>query len=117
MKVHISSLSTLTYWVFTLVFGNDIGDARDLKTVEKDLAKSSEKKERAYSTINKLNNEQKKINEDISRITNQAAAAERNARDKEETFKRDQETTKVSIQGLILRHDCFLMPGHWKTHL
>ena len=33
-------------------------------------------------------------NEKISRTTNQAATAERNAREKEDAFKRDQESTK-----------------------
>merc|ERR1712194_759195 len=41
-------------------FGNDVNDPRDLKTVEKDLTKSSEKKEQSYTNINTLNNEQKK---------------------------------------------------------
>lgn len=71
-----------------------VDDPRDLKTVEKDLATSSDQKELAYTDINKLNNEQKDLNEKVSRITNQAAAAERNAREKEDLFKRDQESTK-----------------------
>merc|ERR1712194_167418 len=79
-------------------FGNDVNDPRDLKTVEKDLTKSSEKKEQSYTNINTLNNEQKKLNETISRITNQAAAAERTAREKEDIFKRDQESTKRKDQ-------------------
>jgi len=74
-------------------YGN-VDDPRDLKTVEKDLAKSSDKKEVAYTNINKLNNEQKQFNEKISRITNQAATAERSAREREDAFKRDQESTK-----------------------
>jgi chromosome segregation ATPase len=75
-------------------FMGNIDDPRDLKTVEKDLAKSSDLKEAAYTDINKLNNEQKDLNEKISRTTNQAATAERNAREKEDAFKRDQESTK-----------------------
>ena len=72
----------------------NVDDPWDLKTVEKDLAKSSYQKEVAYTNINKLNNEQKQLNEKISRVTNQAATAERSARDKEDTYKRDQESTK-----------------------
>ena len=72
----------------------NVDDPRDLKTVEKDLAKSSDQKEAAYTDINKLNNEQKDLNDKISRTTNQAATAERNAREKEDAFKRDQESTK-----------------------
>ena len=75
------------------VMGN-VDDPRDLKTVEKDLSKSSDQKEAAYTEINKLNNEQKSLNEQISRITNQAATAERTAREKEDAFNRDQESTK-----------------------
>lgn len=75
-------------------FMGNVDDPRDLKTVEKDLAKSSDQKEVAYTNINKLNNEQKQLNEKISRVTNQAATAERSARDKEDTYKRDQESTK-----------------------
>ena len=71
-----------------------VDDPRDLKTVEKDLAKSSDQKEGAYTSINKLNNEQKDLNEKISRVTNQAATAERTAREKEDAYKRDQESTK-----------------------
>ena len=69
-------------------------DPRDLKTVESDLAKSSDLKEAVYTDINKLNNEQTQLNDKISRITNQAASAEKNAREKEEAFKRDQESAK-----------------------
>ena len=72
----------------------NLDDPRDLKTVESDLAKSSDLKEAAYTDINKLNNEQTALNENISRITNQAASAEKNAREKEEAFKRDQESAK-----------------------
>ncbi|KAL7541621.1 hypothetical protein ACHAXR_011068 [Thalassiosira sp. AJA248-18] len=77
-------------------FGGNLldDDPRDLKTVEKDLTKSSDQKETAYTNINKLNNEQKQLNEKISRITNQAATADRNAREKADAFKRDQESTK-----------------------
>jgi septal ring factor EnvC (AmiA/AmiB activator) len=50
------------------VFDN-LDDGRDLKTVEKDLARSSDEKETAYNTINGLNNEQKSLNDKISRIT------------------------------------------------
>ena len=57
-------------------FCGTIDDPRDLTTVEKDLTKCSDKKEEAYNSINKLNNEQKQLNEKISRVTNQAAAAE-----------------------------------------
>ena len=52
--------------------------------MEKDLTKSSDAKELAYAQINKLNNEQKAINEKISRVTNQASTAERTAREKED---------------------------------
>jgi hypothetical protein len=86
------TLDMFTYWILP-VMGN-VDDPRDLKTVEKDLAKSSDQKEAAYTDINKLNNEQKDLNEKISRTTNQAATAERNAREKEDAFKRDQESTK-----------------------
>lgn len=79
--------------VLRVVMGN-VDDPRDLKTVEKDLSKSSDQKEAAYTDINKLNNEQKSLNEQISRITNQAATAERTAREKEDAFNRDQESTK-----------------------
>lgn len=72
----------------------NLDDPRDLKTVEKDLSKSSDQKEAAYTEINKLNNEQKSLNEQISRITNQAATAERTAREKEDAFNRDQESTR-----------------------
>jgi chromosome segregation ATPase len=72
----------------------NVDDPRDLKTVEKDLSRSSDQKEAAYTDINKLNNEQKSLNEQISRITNQAATAERTAREKEDAFNRDQESTK-----------------------
>lgn len=72
----------------------NVDDPRDLKTVEKDLTKSSDQKESAYTNINKLNNEQKTLNEKISRITNQAATAERSAREKEDAFRRDQESGK-----------------------
>lgn len=75
-------------------FMGNVDDPRDLKTVEMDLAKSSELKEAAYTDINKLNNEQTALNDKISRITNQAASAEKNAREKEEAFKRDQESAK-----------------------
>eukprot|EP00571_Detonula_confervacea_P010665 CAMPEP_0172307014 /NCGR_PEP_ID=MMETSP1058-20130122/7955_1 /TAXON_ID=83371 /ORGANISM="Detonula confervacea, Strain CCMP 353" /LENGTH=1404 /DNA_ID=CAMNT_0013019073 /DNA_START=130 /DNA_END=4344 /DNA_ORIENTATION=- len=75
-------------------FLGNVDDPRDLKTVEKDLTKSSDQKEVAYTNINKLNNEQKQLNEKISRITNQAATAERSAREKEDAYKRDQESTK-----------------------
>lgn len=75
-------------------FFGSVDDPRDLKTVEKDLAKSSDQKEVAYTNINKLNNEQKQLNEKISRVTNQAATAERSAREKEDAFKRNQESTK-----------------------
>mmetsp|Transcript_32482 Transcript_32482/g.56581 ORF Transcript_32482/g.56581 Transcript_32482/m.56581 type:complete len:1402 (+) Transcript_32482:134-4339(+) len=78
-------------------FGN-VDDPRDLKTVEKDLTKSSDQKELAYTNINKLNNEQKQLNEMISRVTNQAATAERSAREKEDAYKRDQESTKRKDQ-------------------
>ena len=54
-----------TYWILP-VMGN-VDDPRDLKTVEKDLAKSSDQKEAAYTDINKLNNEQKDLNDKISR--------------------------------------------------
>ena len=56
--------------------------------------RSSDEKEAAYTTINKLNTEQKKLNEQISRVTNQAASAERDAREKEEAFNRDQESSR-----------------------
>lgn len=72
----------------------NLDDPRDLKTVESDLAKGSDLKEAAYTDINKLNNEQTSLNDKISRITNQAASAEKNAREKEEAFKRDQESAK-----------------------
>ena len=65
-----------------------------MKTVEKDLSKHSDSKETYYTSINRLNNEQKQLNEKISRLTNQAAAAERAAREKEDAFKRAQESTK-----------------------
>jgi len=65
-----------------------------LKTVEGDLATSSSEKEAAYTQINHLNNEQKTLNEKISRVTNQASAAERTAREKEEAYNRDQESLK-----------------------
>ena len=58
------------------------------------LLRSSDEKEAAYTTINKLNTEQKKLNEQISRVTNQAASAERDAREKEEAFNRDQESSR-----------------------
>ena len=77
----------------SLVYDN-LEDGRDLKTVEKDLARSSDEKEAAYNAINNLNNEQKSLNEKISRITNTAAAAERTAREKEELYKREQEASK-----------------------
>ncbi|KAL7546129.1 hypothetical protein ACHAWF_016245, partial [Thalassiosira exigua] len=77
-------------------FMGNVDDPRDLKTVEKDLAKSSDQKEEAYNNINKLNNEQKQLvkRKKISRVANQAATAEQNAREKEDAFKRDQESTK-----------------------
>lgn len=75
-------------------FCGNVDDPRDLRTVEKDLTKSSDQKEVAYTDINKLNNEQKQINENISRITNQATTAERSAREKEDAFNRDQESSK-----------------------
>ncbi|KAL7429484.1 hypothetical protein ACHAXM_001722 [Skeletonema potamos] len=71
-----------------------IDDPRNLKTVEGDLATSSSEKEAAYTQINRLNNEQKTLNEKISRVTNQASAAERTAREKEEAYNRDQESSK-----------------------
>eukprot|EP00581_Thalassiosira_minuscula_P014753 CAMPEP_0183721268 /NCGR_PEP_ID=MMETSP0737-20130205/13594_1 /TAXON_ID=385413 /ORGANISM="Thalassiosira miniscula, Strain CCMP1093" /LENGTH=1404 /DNA_ID=CAMNT_0025951247 /DNA_START=143 /DNA_END=4357 /DNA_ORIENTATION=+ len=79
-------------------FLGNVDDPRDLKTVEKDLTKSSDQKEAAYTGINKLNNEQKQLNEKISRITNQAATAERSAREKEDAFKKDQESSKRKDQ-------------------
>ena len=73
------------------MFCGDVGDdRRDLKTVEKDLTKSSDAKEAAYAQINMLNNEQKALNEKICRVTNQAATAERSAREKEDAYNRDQ---------------------------
>mmetsp|Transcript_20519 Transcript_20519/g.49341 ORF Transcript_20519/g.49341 Transcript_20519/m.49341 type:complete len:1398 (+) Transcript_20519:99-4292(+) len=75
-------------------FMGNVDDPRDLKTVEKDLTKSSDQKESAYNCINKLNNEQKQLNEKISRITNQAATAERSAREKEDAYNRDQVSSK-----------------------
>jgi len=71
-----------------------IDDPRNLKTVEGDLATSSSEKEAAYTQINRLNNEQKTLNEKISRVTNQASAAERTAREKEEAYNSDQESSK-----------------------
>ena len=71
-----------------------IDDPRNLKTVEGDLATASSEKEAAYTQINNLNNEQKTLNEKISRVTNQASAAERTAREKEEAYNRDQESSK-----------------------
>lgn len=71
-----------------------IDDPRNLKTVEGDLATSSSEKEAAYTQINHLNNEQKTLNEKISRVTNQASAAERTAREKEEAYNRDQQSSK-----------------------
>eukprot|EP00804_Cyclotella_cryptica_P027784 CCRYP_009209-RB/>CCRYP_009209-RB protein AED:0.12 eAED:0.11 QI:270/0.73/0.68/1/0.8/0.68/16/153/1414 len=65
-------------------------DSRDLKRVERDITESSVAKEKAYLEISKLNNEQKSLNEKISRIANQATAAEKNARDKEDSYNRDQ---------------------------
>jgi hypothetical protein len=47
-----------------------------------------------YSEISKLNNEQKSINEKISRITNQATDAERHAREKEDSYNRDEVAKK-----------------------
>ncbi len=77
------------------MFCGDLGDdRRDLKTVERDLQKSSDAKEQAYYQINKLNNELKSFNEKISRVTNQATAAERTAREKEDTYNRDQAASK-----------------------
>ena len=71
-----------------------IDDPRNLKTVEGDLATASSEKETAYTQINHLNTEQKTLNEKISRVTNQASAAERTAREKEEAFNRDQLSSK-----------------------
>jgi len=71
-----------------------IDDPRNLKTVEGDLATASSEKEAAYTQINHLNNEQKTLNEKISRVTNQASAAERTAREKEEAYNRDQLSSK-----------------------
>lgn len=77
------------------MFCGDIGDdRRDLKTVERDLQKSADAKEQAYYQINKLNNELKSFNEKISRVTNQASTAERTAREKEDTYNRDQAASK-----------------------
>lgn len=81
-----------TLWTLPVI--GTVDDPRDLKTVENDLAKSSDQKEMAYTDINRLNNEQKDLNEKVSRLTNQAATAERNAREKEDLFKRDQESSK-----------------------
>ncbi len=81
-----------TLWILPVI--GTVDDPRDLKTVEKDLAKSSDQKEVAYTDINRLNNEQKDLNEKVSRLTNQAATAERSAREKEDLFKRDQESSK-----------------------
>jgi hypothetical protein len=75
-------------------FMGNVDDPRDLTTVEMVLAKSSELKEAAYKDINKLNNEQTALNVKISHITNQATSAEKNAREKEEAFKRGQESAK-----------------------
>eukprot|EP00970_Alexandrium_tamarense_P014915 scaffold4488_cov185-Alexandrium_tamarense.AAC.19 len=73
----------------------DLGnETRDLNTVEADLTKSNDAKEAAYTEINRLNGEQKDINDKISRVTNQAAAADRNAREKQDAFTRDQEASK-----------------------
>jgi len=77
------------------MFCGDLGDdRRDLKTVERDLQKSADAKEQAYYQINKLNNELKSFNEKISRVTNQASTAERTAREKEDTYNRDQAASK-----------------------
>ena len=91
--------------VYLLVFDN-LDDARDLKTVEKDLERSSNGKEAAYNEINRLNNEQKKLNENISRITNQAAAAENTARDKEDSLKREQEASKKKTDLNVTCKEC-----------
>lgn len=73
----------------------DLGnETRDLNTVEADLTKSNDAKEAAYTEINRLNGEQKDMNDKISRVTNQAAAADRNAREKQDAFTRDQEAAK-----------------------
>eukprot|EP00956_Cyclotella_meneghiniana_P004983 scaffold6162_cov123-Cyclotella_meneghiniana.AAC.1 len=69
-------------------------DSRSLKQVEKDIAESGVAKEKAYSEISRLNEEQRQINENISRVTNQAAAAEKHAREKEEAFNKDQVAKK-----------------------
>jgi hypothetical protein len=76
------------------LFMGNVDNPQDLKTFELDLAKSSEVKEAAYTDIIKLNNEQTALNDKISRITNQAASAEKNSREKEDAFKRDQESAK-----------------------
>lgn len=90
---------------FTIVFDN-LDDARDLKTVEKDLERSNAEKEAAYNAINGFNNEQKKLNEQISRITNQAAAAENTARDKEDALKREQEASKKKSDLNVTCKEC-----------
>lgn len=43
-------------------------DSRDLKRVERDITDSVLSKEQAYLEISKLNNEQKSLNEKISRM-------------------------------------------------
>jgi hypothetical protein len=44
------------------------GDTRTLKQVERDIADAGANKEKAYTEISRLNDEQRRINEQISRV-------------------------------------------------
>jgi len=70
----------------TLSISESVYSGRDLKTVERDLAEKTEKKDEYLEKISRLNKEMTKINNHMSSASQKATDAENMARDKEEKF-------------------------------
>ncbi|CAJ1930289.1 unnamed protein product [Cylindrotheca closterium] len=70
----------------TLSISESVHSGRDLKTVERDFAEKTEKKDEYQEKISRLNKEMTKINNQMSSVSKQATDAENLAREKEEKF-------------------------------
>mmetsp|Transcript_9009 Transcript_9009/g.11264 ORF Transcript_9009/g.11264 Transcript_9009/m.11264 type:complete len:1428 (+) Transcript_9009:162-4445(+) len=79
------------------------GGGRDLKTVEDDLSKNTEKKDQLVKDISRKNSELSNLNNRISKSSKAASDADMRFRDVEGKYKKDQESSsrKQSLQETI----------------
>jgi len=64
---------------------------RDLRTLEREIAKKMDKKDEISAKVTSLNKELSRINDKISQCTNLSAEAEKSYREMQERFLKEQE--------------------------